>query len=542
MRDHHRALSMLPILAGTIFASNAVEGQIQPEGYRCGDQYDPRRVYKLTNNDSTAITTRTVACGAGFQSAYAHWFDLSAEPVIMGEYTVLKCVDFSFWSSSYGLNQPLFIRVYEDQTPGRQGVCTDQGFGDPSDPGPDVAGRVLLWEGTIVFEPSLSGVDSTVLPRPDGDRSVLVGPDIIGGPLGTPDGIPDGILLPPGIQFFIEIGDQGEAISRFGANTGGEAGDTEGPSSARVTWTRNPSCFGGGCTNPGGLDGGDYAKWMEFGPNFGDRDIVMVATLYRTELDLFISPLPFCPTDITGPAGQRDGLTEIYDLLVLLGNWGMSCPPRPTGDVAPELFGDCVVDVEDLLAVLGAWGTCPNPNTDCPAVGWQDNAFADVNEGLFPFDIDGTLDGPHRPRTNDINTLLNGPTACGWHDYGVDVIPGGFRWGDAFGIDLVSGVRGGDIWFEYTSTIDGTVVISTQSDCGPGEISDTILEVYSLSFSGLPCPFFWTQLIACNDSSAAACGDHARVELPTSIGSKHLIRIGGKLGEQGSGLLAIQPK
>ncbi|MCZ6836183.1 MAG: hypothetical protein O7G85_10450, partial [Planctomycetota bacterium] len=399
-----------------------------------------------------------------------------------------------------------------------------QGFGNASDPGPDVAGRVLLWEGETIFPQSSEGVAGGTPPRSDGDRSIQVGPRLYG------NGTPRGILLSPNLQFFVEVGDMGESISRFGGNTQGEAGDSEGPSSANVTWTRNPNCNGGQCITNGGIDGGDYAKHSEwFSAN---RDVVMQIGIELGDCSCGGRPLPFCPTDITGPESERDTLTDVFDLLALLGNWGTLAPPRPLGDVAPLPFGDNQANVTDLLAMLGAWGPCPNPNVDCEGL---PNTRASVFEGVHSFVLEGTIDGPSRPSTNDINDLLNGPTSCGWFDYGVDAIPGGFRWGDAFGIDAVLGTEGGDIWFLYTATCTGPVTIATQSACGPGEIADTILEVYEY----VACPTEWTQLIACDDSSGSGCGDHASLGLEVTRSDEFLIRIGGKFGEQGTGSLSI---
>ncbi|MCZ6835457.1 MAG: hypothetical protein O7G85_06760 [Planctomycetota bacterium] len=500
----------------------STSGQIQPDGYTCTSSF------MRTHNNSTDITVRTVTCGAGFQSAYAHWYDLSVDIALAGSFSTLKCVDFSYWASTAAGDQPIFIRVYEDQTPGRDGQCTQQGYGDPSDPGPDVGGRVLLWEGETIFPQSAEGIAGNSPPRSDGDRSIQVGPDV------DENGLPDGILLSPNIQFFVEVGDMGEGLSRFGANTMGETGDTEGPSSANVTWTRNPNCNGGGCLTSGGIDGGDYAKQTEwFG---GNQDVVMQVHIDIGDCTSCAPSLPFCSTDITGSDGERDDQTDVLDLLALLGTWGDLSPPRPLGDVAPPLRGDNRVDVTDLLEMLGAWGPCPNPNAECRAILISVNGLGKVSDGLHPFVIDGTIDGPLRPATNDMKSIINGSSFCGWFDYGVDALPGGFRWSDAFGIDASDNSVGGDIWFRYIADCDGPVTISTQSDCGPDEIKDTNLEVYT--FPG--CPSDWTQLIACDDSLGSGCGDHASLELEVTASESYIIRIGGKLGEQGRGTLSIQ--
>jgi len=50
-----------------------------------------------------------------------------------------------------------------------------------------------------------------------------------------------------------------------------------------------------------------------------------------------------------------DGVTDVVDLLALLGAWG-PCPPPPD-DCPEDLNGDGMVDVLDLLMLLGSWDT-----------------------------------------------------------------------------------------------------------------------------------------------------------------------------------------
>ena len=55
-----------------------------------------------------------------------------------------------------------------------------------------------------------------------------------------------------------------------------------------------------------------------------------------------------CPADLA----NNDGLINVFDLFVVLNNWGTS----GTGaDLAPA---NNVVDVFDLFVLLGAWGAC----------------------------------------------------------------------------------------------------------------------------------------------------------------------------------------
>ncbi len=56
-----------------------------------------------------------------------------------------------------------------------------------------------------------------------------------------------------------------------------------------------------------------------------------------------------CPGDL-----NSDGVVDVSDLLILLGDWG-ACSGACPGD----LNDDGVVDVSDLLILLGNWGSCP---------------------------------------------------------------------------------------------------------------------------------------------------------------------------------------
>lgn len=61
-----------------------------------------------------------------------------------------------------------------------------------------------------------------------------------------------------------------------------------------------------------------------------------------------------CPEDLTdnGTFNQPDGLINVFDLFVLLGNWNTAGPG------AELAVPTNVVDVFDLFAMLGAWGVC----------------------------------------------------------------------------------------------------------------------------------------------------------------------------------------
>ncbi|MHC4948478.1 MAG: hypothetical protein ACYTG1_09475 [Planctomycetota bacterium] len=58
---------------------------------------------------------------------------------------------------------------------------------------------------------------------------------------------------------------------------------------------------------------------------------------------------PACPTDATS-----DLVTDVADLLFILGYWGPVANPWDRGDTN----GDAMIDVTDMLAVMAAWGPC----------------------------------------------------------------------------------------------------------------------------------------------------------------------------------------
>jgi hypothetical protein len=57
-----------------------------------------------------------------------------------------------------------------------------------------------------------------------------------------------------------------------------------------------------------------------------------------------------CLADIFPPP-EGDGVTNVDDLLFLIGAWGPCPDPCP-----PDLDGDGAVELDDLLILLGAWG------------------------------------------------------------------------------------------------------------------------------------------------------------------------------------------
>lgn len=83
-----------------------------------------------------------------------------------------------------------------------------------------------------------------------------------------------------------------------------------------------------------------------------------------------------------------------------------------------------------------------------------------------------------------------------------------------------------DIWFRYTATYDGSLIVTL---CGSEY--DTELAVYDAT-----CPIGPGEVLACNDDD---CGLQSEVILPVVAGQEYLIRIGGYLGDQGTGVLTL---
>ncbi len=87
-----------------------------------------------------------------------------------------------------------------------------------------------------------------------------------------------------------------------------------------------------------------------------------------------------------------------------------------------------------------------------------------------------------------------------------------------------------DIWFTYTATCDGDLLVST---CGTAAY-DTDLVVYD----GTDCGAL--SLLACNDDTTGCAGFTSEVEVPVVAGNDYLIRVGGfDVDDEGTGDLTI---
>ncbi|MCH8966442.1 MAG: hypothetical protein IID43_02085 [Planctomycetes bacterium] len=89
-----------------------------------------------------------------------------------------------------------------------------------------------------------------------------------------------------------------------------------------------------------------------------------------------------------------------------------------------------------------------------------------------------------------------------------------------------------DVWFEYTADLSGLVTIDT---CG--STFETSLVVYTPG----GCPISDERRLqdGCNNGAGGACGNGSVVTVNVLVGQNYLIRVGGKNGEEPTGLLTV---
>jgi hypothetical protein len=274
-----------------------------------------------------------------------------------------------------------------------------------------------------------------------------------------------------------------------------------------------------------------------------------------------------CAADVTGPNDEPDGLVNVSDLLLVIGNWNQSGDGtfRPAGDCAPAPNGDCQVNVSDLLAVIGDWGSdCIARGSCCYADGScaENVAEADCNaawggagsdcstclsgaccltDGSCVTSTADGCDGNYNGDGSDCadvtcdeapeNNDCSGATALSDGDNAVSTLgatttgpAGDFTACDNFGSEDIFN----DVFYSYTASCDGDATFSL---CNTVDI-DTRLAAYDACGG---------TMVACNDDAASgACGLTSELIMPVSAGTTYIIRLGAFTdGDTGSGTMAV---
>ena len=195
-----------------------------------------------------------------------------------------------------------------------------------------------------------------------------------------------------------------------------------------------------------------------------------------------------CPGNLNGDEGVGP-----FDLAIVLGSWG------PCEGCPADFDGDGDVDAADLAFVLGSWGPCPGPPVN------------DVCEGsieIFDGDTDFDTTGAH-----------------------TDPIPAqGCQF--LFDPDLGFRLPRNDVWFDYTATCNGLLMVCTCDQA----FFDTTLVLYE----GCECPATSDRQVACNDDGICFFVFSSRMVAPVSAGTCYKLRLGGfDESEEGPGTLTV---
>ncbi|MCP3906211.1 MAG: hypothetical protein GY715_21510 [Planctomycetes bacterium] len=209
-----------------------------------------------------------------------------------------------------------------------------------------------------------------------------------------------------------------------------------------------------------------------------------------------------CNDDDAGCSGQTSliefAVSSGEDLLIRVGGFDGNGSGMLTVDLLQGACclddNSCVVVYPDECATLG--GMYSGDDSECKGFVCNDdcsNAFI-ITDGSIPFStIDATTDGPALP--------------------GSCTAP----------LDMVN-----DVWFRYTATANGFLVVST---CNQADY-DSRLAVYTPDCGSL-------LTLACSND-AAGCGLTSELSVELSVGEEILIRVGGFDGS-GSGTLTLTP-
>ena len=275
-------------------------------------------------------------------------------------------------------------------------------------------------------------------------------------------------------------------------------------------------------------------------------------------------PLGSCPTDIDG-----DSNIGVNDLLAVISQWN-DCGDgtfRPTADVD----NDCCVTVNDLLMVISDWGqscgptgACCLPDGSCMEAGIVECTDAGgmyIADATMCIDVTCPLPGACCLGEADCQELL--PAACGslggvyrgpgtlcasedctQSEYNDDCVDSWLISNGEHEFQTLTATTDGqtheeckfdgqtynDIWFRYTATSTGLLIVST---CSQADY-DTDLVLYE----GWNCYDF--DMINCNDDGSGCNGYSSYMETPVTAGTEYMIRVGGwNSGDAGTGTLSV---
>jgi hypothetical protein len=296
-----------------------------------------------------------------------------------------------------------------------------------------------------------------------------------------------------------------------------------------------------------------FRYFVEQGGPLGVRsDIVGVDTVTLTvgAPNDCQQPLPACAADVA-PVANGNGAVDVDDLITVILGWGENgnpTGPRPDGDCAPPPNGDCVVNVDDLIQVILSWGACPPPTGACclptgQCAANQSSAQCTAADGVYQGN--GSTCGQVRclqpPPNNDCSDAI--PIDDGATEFstilattdGNPVAPGQCN-------DKGATQCAADIWYRYTASCTGTLLVTTCVNLGGAADYDSDIVIYL----NVPCTPPDSARIGCNDDDPNnPCGTgppHASTAFaPVTQGQTYLIRVGGFFDENdvGSGTLNI---
>ena len=275
-------------------------------------------------------------------------------------------------------------------------------------------------------------------------------------------------------------------------------------------------------------------------------------------------PLGTCPTDIDG-----DSIIGVNDLLAVISQWN-DCGDgtfRPSADVD----GDCCVTVNDLLMVISDWGQSCGPTGACCLSDGScvEASISDCNNdgGMYIGDntmcIDVTCLQPGACCFNDnacenmlattcgsLGGVYRGPGTncktedCTQSEYNDDCVDSWLITNGQYDFQTLTATTDGqthdeckyggqtynDIWFRYTATSTGMLIVST---CDLADY-DTDLVLYE----GWDCYEF--EMINCNDDGPNCGGYTSYMETPITAGTQYMIRVGGwESADAGNGTLSV---